>query len=85
MAGWLCGVYEMVLVRRGGTWWRTAVLALLRCATVAQAKVLQLPGGVTMTITQGCPKSKMCQIGSKFTGEKIPRTARAFCVSVEGV
>jgi hypothetical protein len=38
--------------------WRVAVLAalaLLSCATVPQAQVFQLPGGVTMTITQGCP------------------------------
>ena len=32
-----------------------AALALLSCATVPQAEVFQLPGGVTMTITQGCP------------------------------
>ena len=48
----------MVRVRRGVMGWRVAVLAalaLLSCATVPQAEVYQLPGGVTMTVTQGCP------------------------------
>jgi hypothetical protein len=71
----------MARVRRGVKGWRVAVLAalaLLSCATVPQAEVFQLPGGVTMTIMQGCPM--------KLTEEELKREdSNAFAINLTSV